>query len=223
MNSPPDPSLVSIGSERSESCFLPLWPLSLQKSFWRPAGSLGGRIIYPRRVSPPFRTCSPVKGFLAGDQFPGIFYLDHGAQTPQSRGQPMEFMTHLAVSGNLAWLHCAQINGIKTFPLFPRASSLGRRGEAKRIHNPGWICGSKQRGESVQKEIPSCAGGSFPLYRTWVTCNVIKGHSSSRSLPPGDSMNFFHWNNFKAQSFYWCWSCQSLTMEIQHEVTFASA
>lgn len=33
----------------------------------------------------------------------------------------MEFMTHLAVSGRLAGLHWAQINGIKTLPVLPGA------------------------------------------------------------------------------------------------------
>lgn len=165
MNPPPDPSLVSIGSERSESCFLPLWPLSLQKSFWRPAGSLGERIVYPRCVSPPFRTCPPVKGFLAGDPLPGICYLDHGAQTPQSWGQPMEFMTQLAVSRRLAWLHWTQINGIKTLPIFPGAGPQPARLEGDvRQRESRVLATSVGDSKEVRAEgnSTSCTGGSFP-------------------------------------------------------------
>lgn len=71
--------------------------------------------------NPSFQDMSTCKGVLAGDQLPGICYLDHGAQTPRSWGQPMEFMTHLAVSGRLAGLHWAQINGIKPLPVLPGA------------------------------------------------------------------------------------------------------
>lgn len=63
MNQSPDPSLVSLGSEGSKLLFSFTAATVPSQVLLKAAGSLGEQIIYPRCVSPPFRTPSPVKGF----------------------------------------------------------------------------------------------------------------------------------------------------------------